>query len=97
MNAKKRLSRKRRIIYILTGLVLVLGGAALYMLIFVSDIPKTKPNVNHKALNSLETSKDTLHDRLNNALGVIETGTLIVKENRDAVNSNHIALYFREI
>ncbi|MDT7831757.1 alpha/beta fold hydrolase [Flavobacteriaceae bacterium S356] len=94
MNAKKKLSKKRRIIYLITVLTLVLGGIAMYMVVFVSDIPKTQPNVNHKPLNSLEISKDTLHDHLNNSLGIIETGRLVVKENREKVNSNLIELYF---
>ena len=94
MNAKKKLSKRKRIIYLIGGLILVLGGTAMYMVVFVSDIPKTQPNVNYKALNNLEISKDTLHDHLNNDLGVIETGRLVVKEGREGTNSNFIELYF---
>jgi len=94
MTAKKKLSKKRKAIYLIVTLVLIMGGTAMYMIVFVSDIPKTQPNVNHKVLNSLKISKDTLHDYLNNDLGIIETGKFVVRENREDVNSNLIELYF---
>lgn len=94
MNAKKKTFTKKRIIYLIIALILLLGGTAMYSIVFISDIPKTQPNVNHKALNSLEISKDTLHDYLNNNLGIIEIGKFVVRENRQDSKSNHIELYF---
>lgn len=94
MKAKKNISKKRKIIYLIALLILLLGGGAMYMVVFVSDIPKTQPNVNHKVLHSIEISRDTLRDQLNNELSVIEKGKLVVKEDREDVNSNLIELYF---
>ena len=76
------------------SLFLVLLGSLLFNLIFVSDIPITQPNVNHKEVNSLELTKDTLNDHLNNRLAIIEQGRLVVKENRSDSLSNLIEIYF---
>ncbi|WP_298902560.1 alpha/beta fold hydrolase [uncultured Psychroserpens sp.] len=88
----KKIKIKKRIWVLL--IVLGLGGYLLYNVIFVSDIPITEPNVNHKDINTLEITKDTLHDYLNNRLAVIEQGKLVVLEDQLDSISNHIELYF---
>ncbi|WP_298895593.1 alpha/beta fold hydrolase [uncultured Psychroserpens sp.] len=88
----KKFKVKKRIWVLI--IVLLLGGYFLYNVIFVSDIPITQPNVNHKEVSALEITTDTLHDYLNNRLAIIEQGRLVVKEDRSDSLSNHIELYF---
>ena len=88
----KKIKIKKRVWVLL--IVLGLGGYFLYNVVFVSDIPITEPNVNHKKVNALKITKDTLHDYLNNRLAIIEQGRLVVLEDQLDTLSNHIELYF---
>jgi pimeloyl-ACP methyl ester carboxylesterase len=94
MKTQKRRFSKKKIWISILGLLIILAAIQLYTIVYVSDIPITKPNVNHKELGNLEITKDTLHDYLKNPLGVIELGRFVVKEDRKKENSNRIEIYF---
>ena len=91
----KKIRIKKRVWII--AIVVVFVFYKLYNLVFVSDIPITKPNVNHKDARALELVEDTLHDQFDNPLIVIERGRLVVNEDRTDDLSNRIEIYFERM
>lgn len=90
---KKRRLKKR---YIVLGLFIITIGVFLFRLVFVSDIPKTQPNVNEKALNTLEEKASYIVNRWEDSIKV-ESFRLVVPEARGVEGSNHIELYFQRL
>lgn len=87
-------NKRKRVIAVVIIAFIALAGYAIYLTVFETDIPITKPNVNGKVLHHLEMGKDTLKDQRNNTLVVLEHGKFVVKENRTDANSNLIELFF---
>lgn len=77
-------------------ILLTVGGYIAYDVVFVSDIPFTKPNVNHKTLDTLEIRKDFLYNIWGDSLP-IESGQYVVPENRADPESNRIEIYFSRL
>ena len=75
---------------------LLLSGVYLYNLIFVSDIPITKPNVNEKSLGTLELNESYLVNYWGDSLSV-DSGKIVVPEFSKDTTSNHIELFFNRI
>ena len=76
--------------------LLLFTGVYLYNLIFISDIPITKPNVNEKELGTLELNKDYLINSWGDSL-LVDSGRLVVPEFHNDTTSNHIELFFYRI
>ena len=76
--------------------LLLFTGVYLYNLIFVSDIPITKPNVNEKKLGTLEINKDYLINYWGDSL-LVDSGRIVVPEFHNDTTSNHIELFFYRI
>ena len=87
---------RKRVWIPLLIVLLVIGSYIAYDVVFVSDIPFTKPNVNHKPLDTLEIRKDFLVNIWGDSLP-IDTGQFVVAENRADPDSNRIEIYFSRI
>jgi pimeloyl-ACP methyl ester carboxylesterase len=95
MSFKKFFFRKR-ILIPLIFLVLILGFYTYARIQLGTNIPKTKPNVNHQRLGDLSLANEILTNRWGDTMQV-EGGRLTVAEQRSKTDGNLVEIAFQRI